>query len=152
MGKFIRENLPDPVDYFESQGLKLIGKGKQRKTACQFHGGSDSMSINVESGAFFCFNCCAKGGDVMDYHRAAHGMDFRNAAIALGAWLEDGTPYMGRTRPTRIPAADLLRAVADDLYVCAIYLGSTKDEQEGDFDQYLAAAARIIHVAEVANA
>jgi len=32
MGNLIRENLPDPVAYFESEGLKLTGKGKWRNT------------------------------------------------------------------------------------------------------------------------
>ena len=49
---FDRRNLPDPISYYESEGLKLTSRGKWRTTACQFHGGSDSMRINADSGAF----------------------------------------------------------------------------------------------------
>lgn len=45
---FIRENLPSPIEYFEAEGLKLVGKGKWRTTNCTFHGGSDSMHIDTE--------------------------------------------------------------------------------------------------------
>ena len=51
---FDRRNLPDPISYYESEGLKLTSRGKWRTTACQFHGGSDSMRINTDSGAFAC--------------------------------------------------------------------------------------------------
>ena len=49
---FDRRNLPDAVGYYESEGLKLTGRGKWRTTECKFHGGSDSMRINTDSGAF----------------------------------------------------------------------------------------------------
>ena len=71
---FIRENLPDPVTYFENEGLKLTGKSKWRTTACNFHGGSDSMRINTESGGFCCMNCGFKGGDVLAYHMQFYGL------------------------------------------------------------------------------
>ena len=90
---FDRRNLPDPISYYESEGLKLTSRGKWRTTACQFHGGSDSMRINTETGAFACMaGCGARGGDVLAYHMAQHGLEFVEAAKALGAWIDDGRP------------------------------------------------------------
>jgi hypothetical protein len=50
---FIRDNLPDAASYFEGQGLTLTGprSAKWRTTRCEFHGGSDSMRVNIASGA-----------------------------------------------------------------------------------------------------
>ena len=70
---FDRRNLPDAVSYYESEGLKLTSRGKWRTTACQFHGGSDSMRINTDSGAFACMACGASGGDVLSYEMQATG-------------------------------------------------------------------------------
>ena len=64
---FVKENLPDPVTYFENEGLKLTGRGPWRNTSCVFHGGRDSMQIKIESGGFCCMNCGVKGGDVLAY-------------------------------------------------------------------------------------
>ena len=40
MGKFIKENLPEPLDYFQSEGLKLSARGNWRTAECNFHGSS----------------------------------------------------------------------------------------------------------------
>ena len=86
-GKFIREWLPDPVDYFAAEGLTLKGQGQWRTTHCVFHDDKNpSMSINVNSGGFKCFACDARGGDVLTFHRERHGLSFVDAAKALGAW------------------------------------------------------------------
>ena len=65
-----RTRLPDPVGYYESQGLTLKGSrsAKWRTTRCEFHGGSDSMRVNVTNGAFKCMACNVGGGDVLAYH------------------------------------------------------------------------------------
>ena len=65
---FDRTHLPEPVGYFEERGLVLTGpaRAKWRTTACTFHGGSDSMRINTQTGAWVCMaGCGAKGGDVL---------------------------------------------------------------------------------------
>ena len=51
MGEFIKDQLPDAVSYYESAGLTLQRGKKWRTTRCEFHGGSDSLRINTESGA-----------------------------------------------------------------------------------------------------
>jgi CHC2 zinc finger len=90
---FHRENLPDLKDYYENTaGLRLIGRGYWRTTACEFHDGSDSMRVNLKTGAFKCMNCLIGGGDVLAYHQKAHDLDFVSGAAALGCWVNDGNP------------------------------------------------------------
>ena len=70
---FDRSQLPDPANYFKSEGLRLKGArhANWKTTECRFHGGSDSMRVNVATGAFRCMNCQASGGDVLAYHMQA---------------------------------------------------------------------------------
>ncbi len=106
---FDRTRLPDPTDYYTgTAGLVFRErKGKWRTTACNFHGGRDSMRINTSTGAFCCMaGCGARGGDVLAYHQAEHGQDFTTAAKELGAWIDDGKP--APSRPTPLPARDAL--------------------------------------------
>lgn len=96
---FERDRLPDVRSYYESEGLKLTKGNKWVTTACHFHEGSDSMRINLHSGAFVCMaGCGARGGDVLAYHMAAHCLGFVEAAKALGCWTEDGTPHQQNQR------------------------------------------------------
>ena len=153
-GQFVRDNLPDPASYYESEGLGLAGRGQWRTTRCEFHGGSDSMRINIGSGAFVCMaGCGARGGDVLAYHRAAHGLGFVDAAKDLGAYIDDGKPWTGSTRPSPIPARALLQVAATELMVCAMVIADTLAGRltDDDFDRFRAAAGRVIHIAEVAN-
>ena len=84
---FVRELLPEPCGYFEREGVRLIGRGHWRSALCPFHNDSrPSLRVNVETGAYRCMACGAKGGDVLDYHRARHGLSFVQAAHDLGAW------------------------------------------------------------------
>jgi hypothetical protein len=85
---FNRELLPDPLIYYEANGLTLKGprNASWKTTECRFHGGSDSMRIKVATGAFICMNCGARGGDVVAYQMAAYCLSFLEAAKQLGAW------------------------------------------------------------------
>ena len=107
---FDRVQLPDPVSYFEGEGLHLLGptRTKWKTTECRFHGGSDSMRINTATGAWVCMaGCGARGGDVLAHHIASHGLDFVEAAKALGAWVEDGKPSATKRATTLSPRAAL---------------------------------------------
>ncbi|MFE1574161.1 hypothetical protein ACFIQG_20480 [Comamonas odontotermitis] len=110
---------PDPQSYYEAEGLKL-GKGKKWvTTACAFHGGSDSMRINLHSGAFVCMaGCGARGGDVLAYHMAAYGLGFIYAAKALGCWIEDGS--LAPAKPTPFTARQALEVLAVESNLIAI--------------------------------
>jgi len=108
---FDRTRLLDTLAYFQSEGLKLTPRGKWRTAPCEFHGGSDSLRIRVDTGAWICMSCGAKGGDIVAYHAATHGLDFVTTCKALGAWVEDEKPHQHH-RPKPLPAADALAVLA----------------------------------------
>jgi len=84
--RFQKNLLPDPAHYFEAGGLRLIGRGVWRSALCPFHDDTrPSLRINVQTGGFRCMSCGAKGGDVIDFHRAMHGLSFMQAVRDLGA-------------------------------------------------------------------
>jgi len=118
---FAKDRLPDPVGYYEAQGLKFRErKGKWRTTECRFHGGSDSLRVNTQTGAFVCMaGCGARGGDVLAYEMAITGADFPTAAKALGAWIEDGKPEPNR-RPAPFPPRDAIQVLRSETMLVAI--------------------------------
>lgn len=151
-GGFDRRALPDPVTFYEGEGLKLTGRGKWRTTECKFHGGSDSMRVNTESGAFCCMaGCGARGGDVLAYHMAQHGMEFVEAAKALGAWVDDGRPPT-QHRPTPLTPRQALEVLSYESNLVAyeaarMARGALLTVEEGR--RLLTAAGRISKLAEV---
>ena len=150
---FDRTLLPDPVSYFENQGLTLKGprSAKWKTTACNFHGGSDSMRVNVATGAWVCMACNAKGGDVLAYHMAANCLDFVSAANGLGAWQDDGKP-LRNYRPKPIPAGQAISVLAFESHLTAIAastLAQGKPLTDIDRSRLLVAAGRIQHIAQV---
>jgi DNA primase len=86
-GYFDRERLPDPLRYYGSAGLRLIGRGEWKSAMCPFHDDHNpSLRVNAATGAFRCMACGARGRDVLDFHRARYGFSFVDAARDLGAW------------------------------------------------------------------
>lgn len=150
MGEFVRENLPDPVSYFEAEGLKLDGRGKWRTTSCTFHGGSDSMRINTVTGGWVCMSCNAKGGDVLAHFMAEHGVDFVSAAKLLGAWRDDGKPDKPH-RPKPLPASQAIQVLAFESTLAAVAAGNVaRGDQLTDKDRarLYVAAQRIGAISE----
>jgi DNA primase len=86
---FDRSKLPKAVAYFENAGFPLKGSAnaKWKTTACPFHGGSDSLRVNLASGGWICMSCYEKGGDVLAFHMRLHKLEFASAAKALGVEL-----------------------------------------------------------------
>ncbi|MBV8501879.1 MAG: hypothetical protein JO006_09185 [Paucibacter sp.] len=145
---YLRERLPDPVHYFEDQGLILKGRGKWRTTSCNFHNGSDSMRISIETGGWVCMSCGKKGGDVLAYHMAAHGLEFVDSAKALGAWVEDG-PATGE-RPRGFSARDALSVIAFEIGVCVVVISDARRgvvPNDNDWQRFLIAAGRVQFIA-----
>jgi hypothetical protein len=141
---FDRNRLPDPRTYYESQGLKLGNGKKWVSTNCSFHGGSDSMRINLQSGGFVCMNCGAKGGDVLSYERAITSDDFATACKRLGCWVDDGKTFT--PRPTPLPARDALEILSfETLLVAGIASSMAQGYQlsENDRERLLTASGRI---------
>jgi hypothetical protein len=151
MGELIRKRLPDPITYFESEGLKLQGKGTWRTTECKFHGGSDSMRVNTQTGAWVCMaGCGARGGDVLAHHMAEHGLDFATAAKAMKVWKDDGKPNKHQ-RPKPVPPTAAIQVLALESNVVAIAAGNIAEGvilTDADRARVLVAAQRISHVTE----
>jgi ribosomal protein L40E len=147
---FEREKLPDPVNYYESQGLNLIGSHHSpwKTTECRFHGGSDSMRIKVSTGAFVCMACGARGGDVLAYEMAMHGISFVEAAKQLGAWSGDARVER-QSRPTPLSARDALSVLAGEATLIALEgtrIGKGTEPSAADLERVRTAAGRINHV------
>lgn len=149
---FERDRLPDPVSYYEAVGLKLTGprSSKWRTTECKFHGGSNSMRVNVATGAFRCMNCGARGGDVLAYHMAESGLEFVEAAKALGAWVADGKPHKPQ-KPTALSPRAALEVLDFEATLVAVAAGNLAKGlilSDADRKRLLICAGRINRVVE----
>jgi len=145
---FDRDRLPEPLAYFQGEGLTLQGRGKWRTTRCDFHDGSDSMRVNIDRGSWVCMACGAKGGDVLAHHMQRHGIDFVQAARALGAWTEDGAPP---PRPRAFSATDAAQVIVLELLVCLVVISDARrgiTPNEADWARFLAAAGRVETIAQ----
>ena len=149
---FDRNLLPYPVTYFENQGLTLKGprSAKWKTTTCNFHGGSDSMRVNVATGAWVCMSCGEKGGDVLSYEIKDSGRDFVDAAKALGCWVDDGRPQV-QTKPTPLSPRLALSVLAFESSLAAIAAANVAHGYaltQIDLDRLLLAANRISNIVE----
>lgn len=150
----IRERLPDPQAYYEGQHLVLAGKGAWRTTRCVFHGGSDSMRVNMRSGGFCCMaGCGARGGDVLAYHMAAQGLGFVEAAKDLQAWEDRACDLaaLTRRRPVGLPVRDALALLREEAVLVAVAAGNLAHGvalTETDRQRLLEAAARVQRIAD----
>ncbi len=146
---FDRRNLTDPTTFYEERGLALTGRGKWRTTACSFHGGSDSMRVNVETGGFICMSGCgARGGDVISYFMAETGAEFIDAAKALGCWIDDGRPAT-QHKPTALSPRQALEMLASEAMLVAVAAGNVAYGlvlNEDDRRRVLQSAGRIENV------
>lgn len=149
---FDRRNLPEPVGYYEAAGLTFRERrGKWRTTRCEFHGGSDSMRINTESGSFCCMACGASGGDVLAYEMQLTGAEFIDACKALGCWVDDGKPAP-QHKPTPMSPRAALEVIGFETTLIAIEAGRIASgivPTDSDKARILEAANRIIRITEV---
>ena len=122
---FDRNLLPEPATYFESRGLTLKGPrtAKWKTTTCNFHDGSDSMRVNIATGAWVCMSCGEKGGDVLAYEIKDGGREFVDAAKALGCWVDDGRPPVA-TKPTPLSPRLALSVMAFESTLAAVAAGN----------------------------
>jgi len=149
---FQREALPEPQSYFENAGLVLQGRGKWRSTTCTFHGGTTSMRVNLETGAWVCMSCAVKGGDVLAYEMQSTGAEFVEAAKALGAWIDDGRPAPA---PTPFSARAALSVLAKESNLVAVAAGNVAfgtTLTPADLARVQVSARRINTIYEVFNA
>lgn len=87
---FDRRALPIPQSFYERElgELRKPSRGwASPKAGCPFHASKSKTSfwVHLESGAFCCFGCSVKGGDVLAFARQRYRMGFRQAAEYCGA-------------------------------------------------------------------
>jgi hypothetical protein len=149
---FDRTLLPDPVIYFENQGLTLKGprSAKWKTTTCNFYGGSDSMRVNLATGAWVCMSCGEKGGDVLAYEIKDSGREFVEAAKALGCWVDDGRQQV-QTKPTPLSPRLALSVMAFESTLAAVAAGNVAHGMaltDADRARLMVAANRINRLVE----
>lgn len=145
-GAFNRDQLPNWQAYGAQFGYSLEGRGLWRTTRCDLHGGSDSLRVNVERGAWVCMACGAKGGDVLAHHLAVTGAPFVQAARDLGAWDDAAAPAAAHPRPRRFSASDALSVLASEVAVCMVVIADARQgltPNDSDWQRFLQAARRI---------
>jgi hypothetical protein len=88
---FCSELKPPAISFYRAEAIE----SKTRPNAkgwvlanCPLHKSKSgrSFSFNVSSGAFHCFGCDARGGDVVDFVKLRYHVDFKTAAKRVGAW------------------------------------------------------------------
>ena len=80
----VKEQI-DPYDFYLRE--QLLDRYRSRSGAwavaglCPFHADSSagSFKVNVETGAFTCFSCGAKGGDILSFTQQKYGLQFPQA-------------------------------------------------------------------------
>lgn len=149
---FKRELLPDAIEFFAQRGIALQGQGTWRTAGCEFHGGGDSMRVNVRTGGWVCMACGAKGGDVLAYAMRADALDFMAAARALGACVARADTARRRPpRSTTLSARDAMELVAVELGILVVVIADVRNgivPSDGDWLRFLAGAARIERLVE----
>ena len=146
MGDFVRDRVPDTATFLEGEGLALTGRGLWRTTRCEFHGGSDSMRVNTESGGWVCMACDAKGGDAIAYLVQRDGLDFITAARRLGCW-DESRPYSNDKHQAKVLAPrDALEVIAIDLGAITMVMADARSgvlPSNADWDRFLTGVGRI---------
>jgi hypothetical protein len=81
--------LPSPRQFYERE-LGRVGPERRgwAQARCPFHNSKSgrSFSVNLSTGAFHCFGCDARGGDVIAFVRLRDGCGFVDACKTVGAW------------------------------------------------------------------
>lgn len=147
---FNRDAMPSPRSYFEGRGFDLVGRGPWVTTRCDFHGGSDSMRVNLRSGGWCCMACGTSGGDVLAFHMQVTGMDFVRAARDLGAWSGHDKPAPYRAA-AGLSARDALALAAFEMRVAHVVMSDARQGvlvAEPDWQRFLLAVTRVERLAE----
>lgn len=149
---FLRDKIPDPVSYYEAQGLTLQGprNAPWKTTECRFHGGSDSMRVNVSTGAWVCMACGAKGGDVLSHLMLSKGIEFVDAAKELGAWTGSDSPHM-KNKPAGLSPRAAMEVLSFEALIAAVAAANVASGvvlTKRDLERLLLAANRITKLVE----
>ena len=81
--------------YYAARAPQLPQRGKRWRGYCLLHRGKHSnFSVNPETGCWYCFSGCGRGGSLIDFELELTGADFRAALGAIYA-------IVGRPAPTK---------------------------------------------------
>jgi hypothetical protein len=87
--RFNSFRLPKPSHYYAQYFPNLKIHTECVSVHCCFHDDAHpSLRLNLRNGAFRCFGCGAKGGDVLAFHQQRFQLTFIEAVSFLGAWDE----------------------------------------------------------------
>ncbi|MEI6069653.1 MAG: CHC2 zinc finger domain-containing protein [Methylococcaceae bacterium] len=80
-----------PADYYQNElpGVILKRHGWNDAGLCVFHDDTQkgSFRVNTETGAYCCFACRIKGGDIIAFEMEKYGLSFTKALDKLaGEW------------------------------------------------------------------
>lgn len=88
--RYQRDRLPAPQSFYQAEIGKLSRPNSKQwaQARCPFHPSQSgtSFSVNLRTGAFVCFGCGVKGGDITAFLMKRDQIDFVTAAKKLGAW------------------------------------------------------------------
>lgn len=78
----------NPIDFYSHEGQEVATRGKDNwKLAglCPFHEDRHvgSFYIHSDSGAFRCFSCDAKGGDIITFTQKKYDIPFKESLEKL---------------------------------------------------------------------
>jgi DNA primase len=83
---FIKSSI-SPLNFyrFELPDAPIKKHGWNNGGLCPFHADKNpgSFQVNTETGAFKCFSCGIKGGDIIAFTMALHDLGFCDALIKL---------------------------------------------------------------------
>ena len=86
--------------YYASRVPHQKHRGGQWRGVCPLHQGKRfSFSVNSETGCWYCFADCGRGGSLIDFEMALTGADFMTALGVVCAIV--GRPMPERARMTR---------------------------------------------------
>ena len=76
-----------PLEFYqhELQGVQLKQAGWTDGGLCPFHDDNKagSFKVNLQTGAYTCFACGAKGGDIVAFTMKLYGLDFVEALAKI---------------------------------------------------------------------
>ena len=108
------------------------------------------MRINVRTGAFVCMACGAKGGDVLSHFMISKGMEFVDAAKALGAWTGSDSPQIQR-KPAGLSPRSAMEVLSFEALIAAVAAAKVARGvvlNKRDLERLLLASNRITKLVE----
>lgn len=82
------KNALSPADFYRHElNAPLTKHGLNNGGLCPFHNDrkAGSFFVNLNSGAFICYSCGTKGGDIVAFTMTLYGLKFAEALAQLAS-------------------------------------------------------------------